>query len=112
MLSRAALLACLLSGLAGPVLAQSGRAPVLTPAFLVGRWGDGGDCTRPVVFLADGTFRTSEGGQGNWSLRGNRLTMSGNRGIMVLRVTVLGGGRLAIVNPDGTRGTSQRCPSR
>ena len=112
MLNRALLLACLLSELAGPALAQSGRPPALTPAFLVGRWGDGGDCTRPVVFLADGTFRTSEGGQGNWSLRGDRLTMSGDRGITVLRLTVLGRGRLAIVNPDSTRGTSQRCPAR
>ena len=112
MLSRAGLSVLLAAALCAPAVAQSGRPPALTPAFLVGRWGDGGDCTRPVVFLADGTFRTAEGGQGNWSLRGNRLTMSGNRGITVLRVTVLGGGRLAIVNPDGTRGTSQRCPAR
>ena len=111
MLSRAALLSCL-AALPAAALAQSGRAPTATAAFLVGRWGDGGDCTRPVVFRADGTFRAHQGGQGNWALRGDRLTMSGDRGITVLRIRALDRSRLAIVNPDGTRGTSQRCPAR
>ena len=109
MLSRAALLFVLACGLVAPALAQR---ITLTPAFLVGRWGDNGDCTRPVIFRADGTFRTLQGGEGQWSLRGDRLTMSGDRGITVLRVSALGRGRLAIVNPDGSRGTSQRCPAR
>lgn len=109
MLNRAALLIGLACGLAAPAVAQR---IALTPAFLVGRWGDNGDCTRPVVFRADGTFRAFQGGEGQWSLRGDRLTMSGDRGITVLRVSALGRGRLAIVNPDGSRGTSQRCPAR
>lgn len=112
MLSRATILAGLAVALAGPALAQSARTPALTPAFLVGRWGDGGDCTQAVVFRADGTFRTHQGGEGNWALRGDRLTMSGQRGITTLRIRVLGHARLAIVNPDGSRGTSQRCPGR
>jgi hypothetical protein len=108
-LSRAALALGLAAGLIAPAVAQR---IALTPAFLVGRWGDNGDCTRPVVFRADGTFRTIQGGEGQWSLRRDRLTMTGERGLTVLRVTALGRGRLAIVNPDGSRGTSQRCPSR
>jgi len=108
-LKRAALFAGLAAMLAAPAAAQR---IVVTPGYLVGRWGDNGDCTSPVIFRSDGTFLTSEGGEGNWSLRGDRLTMSGNRGIMVLRVRALDRGRLAIVNPDGSRGTSQRCPAR
>lgn len=108
MLNRIAFVAAA-AALAAPALAQR---ITLTPAFLVGHWGDGGDCTRPVVFRADGTFRTHQGGEGRWSLRRDRLTMSGDRGVTMLRVSALGRGRLAIVNPDGSRGNSQRCPAR
>lgn len=108
MLSRAMLALALSLAVAVPATAQR---VTLTPSLLVGRWGDNGDCTQPVVFRADGTFRTSEGGVGQWSLRGDQLTMRGNRGTTVLRVTAIGRSRLLIVNPDGSRGTSQRCPA-
>lgn len=108
-LSRSPFLLALL--LAGPAAAQ--RVPPLTPAFLVGRWGDNGDCARFVIFRSDGTFRSFSGGEGNWRLARDRLTMTPRGGqASVLRATVLAQTRIAIVNPDGTRGVSQRCPPR
>ncbi|MGE0179621.1 MAG: hypothetical protein AB7O91_07365 [Sphingomonas sp.] len=108
MLIRAVLPAVILAGVTAPASAQDAT---VGPAFLVGRWGDNGDCTRPVIFRADGTFLTHQGGEGQWSLRGDRLTMSGAQGIIVLRITARGRDRLAIINPDGSRGSSQRCPA-
>lgn len=96
--------------LAAPAIAQ--RVPPLTPALLVGRWGDNGDCARFVIFRGDGTFRSFSGGEGIWRLARDRLTMTPSGGrASVLRVTILAQTRLQIVNPDGTRGVSQRCPA-
>jgi hypothetical protein len=97
--------------LAAPAMAQ--RMPPLTPAFLVGRWTDNGDCARYVIFRSDGTFRSYGGGEGTWRLVRDRLTLTSRGGRpAILRATVLAQGRIAIVNPDGTRGVSQRCPAR
>jgi hypothetical protein len=86
---------------------QAGEA--LTPAQLVGRWGDNGDCSKDIVFNADGTFRSYTGGSGNWSLNGDVMTMSGAAGTFQVRVSILNGNQLLIGNPDGTIGISQRC---
>jgi hypothetical protein len=107
MTGRAALALLLL---AAPAAAQ--RVPPLTPSFLVGRWGDNGDCARFVIFRGDGTFRSFSGGEGSWRLVRDRLTMTARGGrASVLRATVLAQTRISIVNPDGTRGISQRCPA-
>ena len=86
---------------------QAGDAP--TPAMLVGRWGDNGDCSKDIVFSADGTFRSYTGGTGSWSLSGDIMTMSGAAGTFQVRVSILNGNQLLIGNPDGTIGISQRC---
>lgn len=94
-----------------PALAQ--RVPPLTPVFLVGRWTDNGDCARYVIFRGDGTFRSHSGGEGTWRLVRDRLTLTARGGTpSILRATVLAQGRIAIVNPDGSRGVSERCPTR
>lgn len=86
---------------------QSGDAP--TPAMLVGRWGDNGDCTKDIIFSADGTFRSYTGGSGTWSLNGDVMTMSGAAGTFQVRVSILNGNQLLIGNADGSIGISQRC---
>lgn len=86
---------------------QTGDAP--TPAQLVGRWGDNGDCTKDIVFSADGTFRSYTGGSGTWSLNGDVMTMSGAAGTFQVQVSILNGNQLLIGNPDGTIGISRRC---
>jgi hypothetical protein len=96
---------------AGPAVAQ--RVPPLTPAFLVGRWTDTGDCARYVVFRSDGTFRSYAGGEGTWRLVRDRLALTARGGSpTALRATVLSQSRIAIVNPDGSRGVSERCAAR
>ena len=87
--------------------AQAGDAP--TPAQLVGRWGDNGDCTKDIVFNADGTFRSYTGGSGTWSLDGDVMTMTSTGGTFQVRTTILNGNQLLVGNPDGTIGISQRC---
>jgi hypothetical protein len=86
---------------------QAGDAP--TAAQLVGRWGDNGDCTKDIVFNADGTFRSFTGGSGAWTLDGDVMTMSGTGGAFQVRVSIVNGNQLLIGNPDGTIGISQRC---
>lgn len=86
---------------------QSGE-PV-TPASLIGRWGDNGDCTKDIVFNADGTFASYSGGGGTWSLNGDVVTMSGAGGAFQVRVETIGPNQLMIHNPDGSFGVSQRC---
>lgn len=90
------------------VIAEVNETP--TAEMLVGRWGDNGDCTKDIVINADGTFRSYTGGSGRWTLNGNLLTMSGNGGTYQVRVATAGNGTLIIGNPDGSFGTSQRCP--
>jgi hypothetical protein len=84
-------------------------ATLLTPARLVGRWGDNGDCSKDVIFRGDGTFRSYTGGEGSWRLAGERLTMTGESGATVLIVRLIATNRIRIVNPDGSIGISQRC---
>jgi hypothetical protein len=97
--------------LAVPAAAQ--RVPPLTPAFLVGRWTDTGDCARYVIFRSDGTFRSHAGGEGTWRLVRDRLTLTARGGRpSTLGATALSQSRIAIVNPDGSRGVSERCPAR
>lgn len=81
----------------------------ITPRQLVGRWGDNGDCSKDVVFRRDGTFRSYTGGEGNWRLSGERLTMTGENGTTVLMVRRIARDRVRIANPDGSVGFSQRC---
>ena len=82
---------------------------VMTPAQLVGRWGDNGDCSKDVVFRGDGTFRSYTGGEGSWRLNGERLTMIGESATTLLMVRRVARDRVRIANPDGTVGFSQRC---
>ncbi|QGZ94726.1 hypothetical protein [Terricaulis silvestris] len=81
----------------------------LTPAMLLGRWGDNGDCTKDVVFNADGTFASYTGGGGTWSLNGDVMSMTGAEGTFQVRVAIVDRNTLMIGNADGSYGMSQRC---
>ena len=78
--------------------------------FMIGRWGDNGDCERTVVDLAaDGSFTTGDGGQGQWTLTGSTLRMAGKANTIDLQLELIDQNTLRITNPDGSVGRSQRC---
>ncbi len=114
---RAIITAVALALLAAGANAQSDKGAVqIAPAnqlsvdFLIGSWGDNGDCKAPVVLNGDGTFvMAATGGQGQWQLNENRLIMAGQGGIFELRVAIIDQSTLQITNPDNSVGVSQRC---
>ena len=91
------------------VAATTPAEGVPTAAFLLGRWGDNGDCTKLITFNDDGTFDSYSGMSGTWTLNGDALTLSGSSGEFGLRVASGGGDTLMIGQPDGSFGVSQRC---
>lgn len=94
---------------ATPAAAPAAQSAGLTPAALVGRWGDNGDCSKDIVFGADGTFQSYTGGGGTWTLNGDVVSMTGANGTFEVGVELLDQNTLMIRNGDGSFGTSQRC---
>jgi hypothetical protein len=92
-----------------PQAHTSADSNVITAATLVGRWGDNGDCTRDIVFNADGSFASYTGGAGRWTLNGDRITITGSAGSFEVRAQRIGENQLMIQNADGSFGVSQRC---
>lgn len=82
----------------------------VSPHMLIGRWGDNGDCSKDIVFAPNGTFLSYTGGTGQWALDNDVMTMSGPNGTYQVRVSIIDGNTLRVLNPDGSIGTSQRCP--
>ncbi|HYG29538.1 MAG TPA: hypothetical protein VD887_04915 [Allosphingosinicella sp.] len=90
--------------------AASSSAPFtgeVTAAFLVGRWTDTGDCTKTIEFRDDGSFAT-EGGNGMWTLNGDRLTFQGSSTVSA-QVAAPNADTIMLTHPDGTVGRSTRC---
>lgn len=90
-----------------PIAAQ--KPGQITPDYLIGRWGDNGDCSKDIIIAADGTFRSYTGGVGRWRLEGAQLTFAGENGSYVMRVAWEGPDSMIVTNPDGSVGRSQRC---
>ncbi|HVK79133.1 MAG TPA: hypothetical protein VM915_00840, partial [Verrucomicrobiae bacterium] len=87
---------------------EQAGAVALTREFLVGRWGDNGDCNAVSAFNADGTYEIG-GAAGTWTLEGDIITMTGAAGSFQVRAQALNENQLLIGNPDGSIGLSQRC---
>ncbi|HVK79134.1 MAG TPA: hypothetical protein VM915_00845 [Verrucomicrobiae bacterium] len=80
----------------------------LTNEFLVGAWGDNGDCTAPIIFNIDGTYLV-DGDPGRWTLVDDIITFSGDGGVFQVRARVLNDRQIQVHNPNGAIGLSQRC---
>jgi len=85
------------------------QASLITPQFLLGRWGDNGDCTKDIVFNPDGSYTAYTGGSGRWQINGDSIVMSGAGGTFSLQMQLIDQDHLRLRNPDGSIGTSQRC---
>lgn len=95
---------------AAPAAEQPPTDPAaVTAAFLIGTWGDNGDCSTTITYNADGSFRMADGATGRWALEGDRVTMSGERGDFSVQVAKGNENQLMIGQPDGSFGISQRC---
>ena len=94
---------------AEPAAPAASSADAVTADFLVGAWGDNGDCTATITYNADGSFRMADGSTGRWTLDGDRVTMSGQRGEFSVRVARGNDRQLLVGQPDGSFGLSQRC---
>ncbi|MEQ1491304.1 MAG: hypothetical protein ABL932_12225 [Terricaulis sp.] len=80
-----------------------------TREFIVGRWGENGDCAKDLTINADGTFSSYSGMSGHWTLEGDGLNLDGESGSFALRVATGPNDTLMIGQPDGGFGSSTRC---
>lgn len=93
---------------AQPQLAAAVQGVAVTPAFLIGRWTDDGDCANTVEFLGDGQFATSEGARGRWWLSNGRITFQGSQTLSA-RIHATSPTHIVLTHDDGTIGESSRC---
>ena len=85
-----------------PIIAAAGAAP--TRDYIVGKWGEDGDCTLAIEFRADGS---TDGPFGNWNLEGDQLTMADNPQAMT--VSVVDQNVMQSIGADGRPRRLTRC---
>jgi hypothetical protein len=94
----------------GQVGPQDGAATgAIDPSMIVGRWGDNGNCAQVIQFMANGTFRAPNGGQGNWRLAGDRLTMFAGARSATFRLRSVTPQRIVAEDSSGQLSQSTRC---
>ena len=113
-LSAAAMLAVALSGPAA--FAQPGlngdvstQAVAVDRNFIIGTWSNSGDCSTTVAFTADGGYATADGLEGQWSLTGDTLTLSGEAGATSLTIVPIDRNTMEVIGEDGSHDRSTRC---
>lgn len=84
--------------------------PLVNAAYLIGIWTDNGNCSDNVRFYDTGSFRTSDGASGQWTLSGDQLTFKGQSSITA-RIEAVGLDEIKLTHKDGSVGGSTRCPS-
>ena len=113
----AAIAALLAFTLSGPVAhAQAGQPGAAAPSrvsvdrnFLIGTWSDAGDCSTAVAFASDGGYATADGLEGQWTLAGDRLTLSGDAGATTLTIIPIDRNTMEVIGEDGAHDRSTRC---
>lgn len=109
----AALLAFAVSGPAAHAQLGGGAGAARTVPvdreFLIGSWSDTGDCSTTVAFTADGGYATADGAEGQWSLAGDTLTLSGEAGATRLTIIPIDRDTMEVIGEDGSHDRSTRC---
>jgi hypothetical protein len=107
----AALLAFAVSSSAAHAQALGGAATraAVDRNFLIGSWSDTGDCSTTVAFTADGGYATADGAEGQWSLAGDTLTLSGEAGATRLTIIPIDRNTMEVIGEDGSHDRSTRC---
>ncbi len=110
----AALLAFTIAGPAAQArAAQGGSAGLARVAvdrnFIIGTWSDTGDCSTTVAFTPDGGYATADGAEGQWSLSGDTLTLSGDAGATTLTIIPIDRDTMEVIGEDGSHDRSTRC---
>ncbi len=89
-------------------------APAPRPAAdmrLVGRWADTQpQCARPLEMFSNGTVRASDGSRGHWRLERDRLTFNLGARTFVFTLLSVTSDRVTLIDANGQRGESVRCP--
>ncbi len=105
----------LASALAGPAayaqLAQSeppAAGVAVNRDFILGSWSDAGDCSTTIAFTADGVYTTGDA-EGQWSLSGDTLTLTGEAGATTLTIIPIDRNTMEVVGEDGAHDRSTRC---
>jgi hypothetical protein len=98
------------SAAAAPAAAPAGAGAPVDRTFLVGSWGNGGDCSRTLSFNADGTVTNSSDPEvARWTLEGETLTVTPPNQPPQPGKAVRGGDNLMLTSPDGQAATLTRC---
>lgn len=93
----------------GAIPAASGAGmPIARPA-LFGDWADDQSCKQVTTLRPDGTFVAANGGEGEWTLAGDVLTLAVPDGNVVFRIRSLEGDVVMLAGADGSIGRSYRC---
>jgi hypothetical protein len=90
-------------------LSTPGARQAVDREFLIGTWSDQGDCSTTVAFTADGGYATADGAEGQWSLAGDTLTLSGEAGATRLTIIPIDRNTMEVIGEDGSHDRSTRC---
>lgn len=90
-------------------LATPGARQAVDREFLIGTWSDQGDCSTTVAFTADGGYATADGAEGEWSLAGDTLTLSGEAGSTTMTIIPIDRNTMEVIGEDGSHDRSTRC---
>lgn len=83
----------------------------VSPGYVIGGWGQNGNCSNPEVFIANGRMTTSNGDAASWQLFGNTLRLTAaNGGVVDFSVQANGRQNMTLVqNNNGQVSNYTRC---
>jgi hypothetical protein len=93
-----------------PAPAATPKAGEVTRGWFAGRWTDSGDCADAGQFAENGTYLLADGTRGMWNIQDGRLVVQHSGGRSALKLRRVDEDSVEVVNEDGSKGRSTRCP--